>query len=147
MAPCVYLFEDDDSLRELLVEVLRDDLGAEVGVCGSIDAVRDLCAVRRPDLIVADFWGSSHLRLADAERSEINALAALAPTVLVSARNWLLSADSEELGVAGLVTKPLDINRLINLLRETLGSVQVAAEQATELPPRESMSVFILNWP
>jgi hypothetical protein len=103
--------------------------------------------VRRPDLIVADFWGSSHLRLADAERSEINALAALAPTVLVSARNWLLGADSEDLGVAGLVTKPLDINRLVNLLRETLGSVQVAAEQAAELPPRGSMSVFVLNWP
>jgi DNA-binding NtrC family response regulator len=147
MAPYVYLFEDDQSLRELLVEVLREELGAEVAVCESIELVRDQCAVRRPDLIVADFWGSSHLRLADAERSEINALAALAPTVLVSARNWLLGADSEDLGVAGLVTKPLDINRLVNLLRETLGSVQVAAEQAAELPPRESMSVFVLNWP
>jgi hypothetical protein len=41
MAPCVYLFEDDESLRELLVDVLREDLGAEVGICGSIDVVRE----------------------------------------------------------------------------------------------------------
>lgn len=146
MTPFVYLFEDDDSLRELLTEVLREELGAEVGVCASIALVREQCALRRPDMIVADFWGTSHLRLAEDERSEISALAALAPTVLVSARNWVVDADSADLGVAGLVTKPLDINRLIDLLRETLDANR-GIEDAVELPPRESMSVFILNWP
>src|SRR3979490_412232 len=91
--PLVYLFEDDDSLRELLVEVLHDEIGAEVEICAGIAAVREQCAVRRPDLIVADFWGSSHLQLDDVERAEINAIAALAPTVLVSARNWALDAE------------------------------------------------------
>lgn len=146
MTPFVYLFEDDDSLRELLTEVLREELGAEVGVCASIALVREQCALRRPDMIVADFWGTSHLRLAEDERSEISALAALAPTVLVSARNWVVNADSADLGVAGLVTKPLDINRLIDLLRETLDANR-SIEDAVELPPRESMSVFILDWP
>lgn len=58
------------------------------------------------DLIVADFWGASHLRLAESERNEINALGALAPTVLVSARNWARDAETADLGVLALSPIP-----------------------------------------
>jgi DNA-binding NtrC family response regulator len=146
----IYLFEDDASLRALLVEMLQDELGAEVTACGSMTELRERCTAKRPDLIVADFWGSSHLQLEDRERSEITALAAIAPLVLVSARNWAIGAEAEELGVAALLPKPLDIERFASVVQETLAAPPrspVEGEAASQLPPRDSMSVFVLGWP
>jgi len=94
MAPLIYLLEDDGSLRELLAEVLREELGARLEVCATMAELQAHCRATRPDLIVADFWGTSHLTLNDTERSEIAALAAIAPVVLVSARNWALDAQA-----------------------------------------------------
>lgn len=48
MAPLVYLFEDDDSLRDLLAEVLRDELACDVELCASIALVHERCAARTP---------------------------------------------------------------------------------------------------
>jgi hypothetical protein len=42
--------------------------------------------------------------------------------------------------VAALVAKPLDIGRFRSIVVEALA-------QATDLPPREGMSVFVLGWP
>jgi DNA-binding NtrC family response regulator len=146
----IYLFEDDASLRSLLVEMLQDELGADVTACASMGELRERCTVARPDLIVADFWGSSHLLLEDRERSEITALASIAPLVLVSARNWAIGAEAAELGVAALLPKPLDIERFASVVQETLAAQPAGAlegEEATNLPQRDSMSVFVLGWP
>ena len=122
MASVIYLLEDDTSLRELLAEVLREDLDARLEVCATMAELQRHCATMTPDLIVADFWGTSHLTLDDAERSEITALAAIAPVVLVSARNWALDAQASDLGLVALLTKPLDIDRLIAVLRAALAA-------------------------
>ncbi len=66
MEPNIYLFEADDSLSALLVELLHDELDATVSVCHSLAELQQQCAATPPDLIVADFWGASHLQLADA---------------------------------------------------------------------------------
>jgi len=116
----IYLLEDDASLRELLAEVLRDELGVRLAVCANMTELQAHCAERTPDLIVADFWGASHLALDDAERAEIAALAAIAPVVLVSARNWALDAHAADLGLVALLTKPLDIDSFIGVLRAAL---------------------------
>jgi DNA-binding response OmpR family regulator len=122
MASVIYLLEDDTSLRELLAEVLREDLDARLEVCATMAELQGHCATMTPDLIVADFWGTSHLTLDDAERSEITALAAIAPVVLVSARNWALDAQASDLGLVALLTKPLDIDRFIAVLRAALAA-------------------------
>ena len=116
----IYLFEDDTSLRALLVEMLRDELGADVEACANLSELMDRCDARRPDVVVADFWGVSHLHLEDAERREIAALAARAPLLLVSARNWAIGAEPAELGVAALLSKPLDIEQFAVVVQELL---------------------------
>jgi DNA-binding NtrC family response regulator len=146
----IYLFEDDAGLRSLLVELLQDELAAEVVACTSLSELKRRCAEQRPDLIVADFWGTSHLTLDDTERSEITELAATAPLVMVSARNWALDVDANELGVAAMVPKPLEIERFASVVRETLADTTravVAEDEVRELPGRETMSVFLLGWP
>jgi DNA-binding NtrC family response regulator len=146
----IYLFEDDAGLRSLLVELLEEELGAKVEPCSSMGELQQRCASQRPDLIVADFWGTSHLQLADEERSEITALASVAPLVLVSARNWALGAEADELGVAALLAKPLDIEHFASVVQEALTkatSAGIEDEVATDLPSREAMSVFVLGWP
>ncbi len=82
--------------------------------------LQEHCARLKPDLIVADFWGTSHLVLDEAERAEISALAAIAPVVLVSARNWALDAQASELGLVALLTKPLDLEGFVVVLRTAL---------------------------
>jgi DNA-binding NtrC family response regulator len=154
LPPLIYLFEDDASLRALLTELIREELGGDVEPCSTIGALRERCAARRPDLIVADFWGASHLRLDESERSEIGELGAIAPVILVSARAWAVGIASTDLGIVALVPKPLDMETFVDVLHSALSQTtaredaqQSAVEQATDLPPRESLSVFILGWP
>ena len=123
MAPRIYLLEDDGGLRELLAEVLHEELGAQLELCATMAELQAHCQENKPDLIVADFWGTSHLTLHDAERSELTALTAIAPVVLVSARNWALDAQAAELGLVALLTKPLDIDRFVTVLRTALAAM------------------------
>jgi DNA-binding NtrC family response regulator len=172
VAPLIYLFEDDQSLRELLTEVLREELGSDVEPYSTLTSLQERCAAQVPSLVIADFWGTSHLHLSDTERSEINSLAALAPLVLVSARAWMLDADSSDLGLVALMPKPLDMEDFVGMLRQALDSAlrpsgegpgadgvsgdgvsgdgvsgRADGEQADSLPPRETLSVFVLGWP
>ena len=151
--PLIYLFEDDASLQRLLDEILREDLGARVVVCSGLANIRERSAERVPDLIVADFWGTSQLKLADEERAQISALGRVAPLVLVAARRWAEDATPDELGVAALVGKPLEIDEFVEVLRQALAGRaglapdELAAEQAETLPPREALSVYFLPLP
>ena len=140
--PLVYLFEDDVSLRQLLTELLTEELAATVQTCADLADIVAHCTTKAPDAIVADFWGASHTALADEERAQIQALAERAPLVLVSARRWAQDADVAELGVAGLVSKPLEISEFIDVLHEAM---RPRADQAANLPPREALSVFFLG--
>lgn len=144
MAPRIYLFEDDDGLRDVLVELLGEELDADIQACRTMAELQEQCRIQAPDLIVADFWGSSHLTLADSERSSISDLAAIAPVVLVSARNWMLNESAADLGVAALIPKPLDVSGFLEVLRSAL---EIQGETALKLPPRESLSLFVLGWP
>jgi DNA-binding response OmpR family regulator len=151
--PLIYLFEDDASLQRLLDEVLREDLGATVVLCTGLASIREQSAARVPDLIVADFWGTSQLELADEERAQISALGQVAPLVLVSARRWAEDSTPDELGVAAVVGKPLEIDEFVEVLRQALASrpgpttSELDAEQAEQLPPREALSVYFLPLP
>jgi DNA-binding NtrC family response regulator len=123
--PTIYLFEDDDGLRNLLIELLHDELQARVVVVPNIPEVLRLCAVEPPDLVVADFWGNSHLTLSDAERAQIVALGMTAPTILVSARQWAQDATPAELGLAAMVPKPIDIDVFARVVRHTLSALML----------------------
>jgi DNA-binding NtrC family response regulator len=145
-ARTILLYEDDDALRELLIELLRDEFEAQIVPCPSIGELVQRAAAQAPDMIIADFWGASHLRLADDEREQVTALAKLAPTVLVSARQWTHGPGADDLGLAAVISKPLDLEAFVAVLRQTLGAETEAAESTFELPRREAFSVVLLPW-
>jgi hypothetical protein len=46
------------------------------------------------------------------------------------------------------MSKPLDLERLVSMLRAALTpAAAAAAEEVVELPPHEAMSVFVISWP
>jgi DNA-binding NtrC family response regulator len=153
--PRIYLFEDEESLRDLLRELLQDELDADVVGCSSFGELKRQCEAGAPDLILADFWGTSYAHLADDERDQIRKLGEIAPMVLVSARQWAQATPSAELGLAALVAKPLDLGNFIEVVRgalqtrpvQGLSEAELTQEQATNLPPHEALSVFVWSSP
>jgi DNA-binding NtrC family response regulator len=118
-------------------------MGASVTLCSGLADIRARSKEQPPDAIVADFWGTSHLALSEEERRQIAALGQLAPLVLVSARRWAQDAEPADLGLAGLVPKPLEIDDFLDVLRQAIAT----SEHAESLPPREALSVFFLAGP
>jgi DNA-binding response OmpR family regulator len=103
--------EDDVSIRNILVEYLRDE-GYVVEAAGSIREARDRIAAARPDLILLDLMlpgqsGWDFLR----ERSN-DARLANTPVLVLSAapRNLLLEA--RDLGADAFLSKPFDLDFL-----------------------------------
>jgi two-component system nitrogen regulation response regulator NtrX len=108
----VYVFDDNQVLRDLLVDVLRDDGFTSIVPFDSMAALVKMAAIRAPALIIADCWGDSQLTLAPALQAEIAAVGALAPTILLSGRAWLSAAAAKDLGVACVLQKPINLDEL-----------------------------------
>jgi DNA-binding response OmpR family regulator len=117
------VLEDDACLQAVLVDVLRDE-GIAHRVCESYAELRAAAAEGGVVAVLADFWGSSHLELAAAERQEIRELGGFASTILLTGRTWARRELAEELGVVCLLRKPLDIEELVAQLRRCLEAVQ-----------------------
>jgi DNA-binding NtrC family response regulator len=108
----VLLLEDDAALSDVLVEFLASE-GFEVAACDSYASLRQaLDAATRP-IVVADFWGASHSTLSACERDQIRELGGFTPTVLLTGRAWADAATADELNVACILSKPVDLDALV----------------------------------
>jgi two-component system, OmpR family, response regulator len=108
----VLLLEDDAALSGLLAELLTGE-GFEVAACDSYTSLREaLDAADRP-IVVADFWGASQARLIACERDQIRELGGFTPTVLLTGRAWADGAKADELNVACILRKPVDVDELV----------------------------------
>jgi len=116
----VYVFDDNQVLRDLLVDVLRDDGFTSIVPFDSMPALVQMAAIRTPGLIIADCWGDSQIALAPALQGEIAAVGALAPTILLSGRAWLSAAAAADLGVACVLQKPIDLDELTQAIDRCL---------------------------
>jgi DNA-binding NtrC family response regulator len=115
----VLLLEDDATLSEVLTELLGSE-GFEVGACDSFHSLRaELDAADRP-IVVADFWGASHAELSPCERDQIRELGGLTPTVLLTGRAWAAAATADELNVACVLLKPVDLDELVTQVHRCL---------------------------
>ena len=121
----VLVVDDSHDMRELIADVLAQE-GLEVLVAASGDRALSLMADRRPDLVISDLlmpgMDGFTLRGEMLRRSDL----ADVPVVVLSAF-W--QRPSETLDVVDVIAKPLDLDRLLEVVRHALeGSNEAAAE-------------------
>ena len=116
----VFLIEDDQDIRSSIIEVLEDEgIPIEWATNGEEAMERLLSAESKPSLILLD------LRLPVKDgfqfRSEqlSNPQLADIPVVVISA-DGKLQEKTQDLGISGLLRKPVDIEQLVNTVRENL---------------------------
>ena len=121
--PLVLVVDDSHDMRELIADVLTQD-GLEVLVAASGDRALRLMADRRPDLVITDLlmpgMNGFALRGEMLHRKEL----AQVPVVVLSAF-W--QRPSETLDVVDVIAKPLDLDRLLAVVRHALEGTDAGA--------------------
>jgi len=123
----VLVVEDNASIGGLLVALLREDGYRALRAWDVREGIR-IANDRPPDLIVLDtslpyregFQALAELRADNKTRS--------APIVVVTANDLQLSPDDER-EVAALVSKPFDVDKLLNVFRRVLGDPEQAVPE------------------
>jgi hypothetical protein len=64
-------------------------------------------------IVVADFWGASHATLSTCEGDQIRELGASVPTILLCGRAWGSTITPEELNVACILSKPIELDEFL----------------------------------
>lgn len=118
LAHRVLVVDDDNEIRETMVEILNDEGYEAVGASDGIEALEQLrdpadrwCLVLL-DLMMPNMDG----RAFRAEQLLDPAIAPI-PVVIVSAMNDV-AATAEELRVAAHMTKPIPLRELIQMVRQ-----------------------------
>jgi CheY-like chemotaxis protein len=117
----VMVVEDDFDCRESVCEVLRYDGYHVVAASNGVEALRYLEANPPPGLILLDLMMPvmNGWQFMD-ERKARPALAQI-PVALLSAERDL-AGRAAELGVAGYICKPLDVEGLLGTVRKLVGA-------------------------
>ena len=120
MSKKILIMDDDPTIADLLREALADE-GYETHMTTQSLRFYDAVTEVRPDLILLDLMmqyldGRDELQLMRMNSFNI-------PVIVVTA---FLDADKEaeefyNLGVVHIVYKPFDLDRLVDLVRETIG--------------------------
>jgi DNA-binding response OmpR family regulator len=120
MSKNILIMDDDPTIADLLREALADE-GYETHMTTQSLRFYDAVTEVRPDLILLDLMmqyldGRDELRLMEMDKRNI-------PVIVVTA---FLDAKNEEewfrrLGVKHIVYKPFDLDKLLDLVRATIG--------------------------
>lgn len=122
----VLIADDDDSIRELLVAVLKDE-GFETFECKRGSEVLRTVPRLEPDLMILD------LRMPENDGIEImrrlNEQDARVPTLLMTAYGTSRSAiEATQLGAYDYITKPFDLDEVLHTVRRYFEYAQLSAE-------------------
>ena len=115
----VLVLEDDADFRRVLVEFLAGE-GFEVSTCDSYSALRQAVREYGASIVLADFWGTSHLELSPRERDEVRELGSEAPTILLTGRAWIANIKADDLNVVCIVSKPIELDEILKQIRRCL---------------------------
>jgi CheY-like chemotaxis protein len=123
---CILVVDDSADMRHMLADVLRP-LGYEVLGAASSGAALSIMAERVPDLVITDLMmpGMSgfSLRSLMLRRAELAAV----PVIVLSAY-W--ARPRETLDAVAVLTKPVNLDRLIGVVERTLAGPQTHADPA-----------------
>jgi two-component system nitrogen regulation response regulator NtrX len=117
-APFILVIDDDEDVRDILTTVLADE-GYEVVCATDPRHALGLIADRRPDLILLDLLmsGEGGVGFVESYRQGTNATA---PILLVSGMPNV-AQQAASIGVHGSISKPFDLDALVETVQTTLG--------------------------
>lgn len=116
---CVLVVEDNATIGGLLVALLREEGYRALRAWDGREAMK-MARDRKPDLIVLDLSLPYRDGIEVLRELRANEDTATAPIVVVSGNALQLSQDDRDL-VSDAVSKPFDIDRLLNVFRRHLG--------------------------
>ena len=115
--PTILLVDDEDALREVLADFLRD-CGYNIVSARSGGEAVQLFVKNRPDLILSD------VRMPDGDAifllSKLRLLGDYPPVILISAHSDISENETLRLGAVRLIKKPFDLNTLLEAVRSCL---------------------------
>jgi DNA-binding response OmpR family regulator len=137
---CVLVVEDNATIGGLLVALLREEGYRALRAWDGREAMK-MARDRRPDLIVLDLSLPYRDGVEVLHELKANEDTAQAPIVIVSSSAVQLSQEDRDL-VNETVSKPFDIDRLMNVFRRALGDPE------QEVPERHygSSDTHLHSW-
>lgn len=115
----ILLIEDDPDIRESIVDILEDEAFRVATAVDGEDGLEHLRAREKPDLILLDLlMPRMDARAFREEQMKVPAWAAI-PTVIMSA-DLRAEEKARELSAAAGVSKPVEIDALIAVIRAAL---------------------------
>jgi len=116
--PRVLLLEDDVVLRDILLDLFRDE-GMAVTQCTSLAGLCAAVAAQPGAVVVTDSWSETDtLALGPEQRAEIMALGRATAVILITGQGWARGTAPGEFGTSVIVLpKPFDVDRLLLLVR------------------------------
>lgn len=118
----VLVVETDDSLREMLREVLSLDAHA-VELAEDLDTAIARLRSGRYDVVLSDTLGPPNTTARWENLQLIKEAAGATPIVLLTGFTEAVPLDPEEIGVAVVLSKPADIDDLLNAIRRAISPV------------------------
>jgi DNA-binding response OmpR family regulator len=107
----ILVADDDQWIRNLLAEVLTEDGHQVVAVSTPREAL-SLSDAEGWDLFLVDTLGQADHALTEECKAFAGELATRAPVILCTGRLWAQRVHPSELGIAGIISKPFDIDML-----------------------------------
>lgn len=142
MTSTVLLYQHDQSIRDLVFEVLTD-AGHPVIACDSLAEVQARSRMDPTALALIDAWGASYGALIESERQDICAFTAEVPSVMLTARSWSQAVSADELGLLALLEKPMGLDQLVETVGQHVTRLRhqgrAAREQSRQLARRSTM--------
>ena len=126
---CVLVVEDNATIGGLLVALLREEGYRALRAWDGREAMK-MARDRKPDLIVLDLSLPYRDGVEVLHELRANEDTAQAPIVIVSSAAVQLSQEDREL-VTETVSKPFDIDRLMNVFRRALGDPEQEVPERT----------------
>lgn len=117
----VLLAEDDDLLASVVAEALSDE-GHAVSHVSTAEALVERSGTESWDVIVLDAFGASHDDVDEPTRATLRLLTSRAPVVLATGRAWAAYVTAEQLGIAAVLPKPYDLDRLCEAVMRAAAS-------------------------
>jgi DNA-binding response OmpR family regulator len=111
----VLLAEDDQSIAELLVDILTDE-GFQVSRVTTPEAALKLAASASWDVVLTDTFGRSY-QPDSPDLAFMRTLATRVPVVVLTAQPWAERVQPGDLGVSAIIAKPFDMDHLVSVLR------------------------------